>query len=96
MLGNRAGFFATLFPGTHERKWRRQLAAVLSQLIFKLFMGTYFSNHTFTCSMLYSPVMEWFDCDTEMLVTKRTWKYDIEEEETVCILGVKFFQHEDL
>ena len=40
-------------------------------------------------------VMEWFDCDTEMLVYKRTWKYDIEEEETVCILGVKFFQHED-
>ena len=43
-----------------------------------------------------APVMEWFDCDTEMLVTKRTWKYDTEEEETVCILGVKFFQHEDL
>ena len=43
-----------------------------------------------------APVMEWFDCDTEMLVYKRTWKYDIEEEETVCILGVKFFQHEDL
>ena len=40
--------------------------------------------------------MVWFDCDTEMLVTKRTWKYDTEEEETVCILGVKFFQHEDL
>ena len=37
-----------------------------------------------------APVMEWFDCDTEMLVNKRTWKYDIEEEETVCILGVKF------
>lgn len=42
------------------------------------------------------PVMEWFDSDTEMLVTKRTWKYDIEEEETVCILGVKFVHCEDL
>ena len=27
---------------------------------------------------------------------KRTWKYDIEEEETVCILGVKFIHYEDL
>ena len=43
-----------------------------------------------------APVMEWFDCDTEMLVNKRTWKYDIEEEETVCILGVKFIHYEDL
>ena len=57
MLGNRAGFFATLFPGTHERKWRRQIAAVLYQLVLRLFMDVYFSNHTFTCSMLYSPVM---------------------------------------
>ena len=32
----------------------------------------------------------------EMLVNKRTWKYDIEEEETVCILGVKFIHYEDL
>ena len=38
-----------------------------------------------------APVMVWFDCETEMLVTKRTWKYDIEEEETVCILGVNLF-----
>lgn len=43
-----------------------------------------------------APVMVWFDCETEMLVTKRTWKYDIEEEETVCILGVKFIHYEDL
>ena len=43
-----------------------------------------------------APVMVWFDCDTEMLVNKRTWKYDIEEEETVCILGVKFIHYEDL
>lgn len=43
-----------------------------------------------------APVMVWFDCDTEMLVTKRTWKYDIEEEETVCILSVKFMHCEDL
>ena len=42
------------------------------------------------------PVMEWFDNDTEMLVNKRTWKYDIEEEETVCILSVKFIHYEDL
>ena len=42
------------------------------------------------------PVMEWFDSDTEMLVNKRTWKYDIEEEETVCILSVKFIHCEDL
>ena len=41
------------------------------------------------------PVMEWFDNDTEMLVTKRTWEYDIEEEETVCILGVKFIRYEE-
>ena len=33
-----------------------------------------------------APVMVWFDYDTEMLVTKRTWKYDIEEEETVAYL----------
>lgn len=43
-----------------------------------------------------APVMVWFDCETEMLVTKRTWKYDIEEEETVCKLGVKFIHYEDL
>ncbi|MBT9917331.1 hypothetical protein GPL08_21595 [Bacteroides salyersiae] len=43
-----------------------------------------------------APVMVWFDCETEMLVNKRTWKYDIEEEETVCILGVKFIHYEDL
>ena len=43
-----------------------------------------------------APVMVWFDCETEMLVNKRTWKYDIEEEETVCILGVKFINYEDL
>ena len=43
-----------------------------------------------------APVMVWFDCETEMLVTKRTWKYDTEEEETVCILGVKFIHYEDL
>ena len=42
------------------------------------------------------PVMEWFDNDTEMLVNKRTWEYDIEEEETVCILSVKFIHCEDL
>ena len=41
----------------HERKWRRQTAAVLYQLVLRLFMDVYFSNHTFTCSMLYSPVM---------------------------------------
>ena len=33
---------------------------------------------------------------TVILVHKRTWKYDIEEEETVCILGVKFIHYEDL
>ena len=27
------------------------------QLVLRLFMDVYFSNHTFTCSMLYSPVM---------------------------------------
>ena len=43
-----------------------------------------------------APVMVWFDYDTEMLVNKRTWKYDIEEEETVCILSVKFIHCEDL
>ena len=31
-----------------------------------------------------------------MLVNKRTLKYDIEEEETVCILSVKFIHCEDL
>ena len=46
--------------------------------------------------VLATPVMVWFDCETEMLVNKRTWKYDIEEEETVCILGVKFIHYEDL
>ena len=51
------GFFATVFSGTHERKWRRQVAAVLYQLVLRLFMDVYFSNHTFTCSMLYSSVM---------------------------------------
>ena len=29
----------------------------LYQLVLRLFMDVYFSNHTFTCSMLYSPVM---------------------------------------
>ena len=42
-----------------------------------------------------APVMVWFDYDTEMLVTKRTWEYDIVEEETVCILGVKFIRYEE-
>ena len=35
----------------------RLLAAVLYQLVLRLFMDVYLSNHTFTCSMLYSPVM---------------------------------------
>ena len=39
--------------------------------------------------------MVWLDYDKEMLVTKRTWEYDIEEEETVCILGVKFIRYEE-
>lgn len=53
------GFFVTFFTRwqAHERKWRRQTAAVLYQLVLRLFMDVYFSNHTFTCSMLYSPVM---------------------------------------
>ena len=27
------------------------------QLVLRLFMGVHFANHTFTCSILYSPVM---------------------------------------
>ena len=54
-----SGFFFTFFTRwqAHGRKYRRQTAAVLYQLILRLFMDVYFSNHTFTCSMLYSPVM---------------------------------------
>ena len=32
-------------------------AAVSYQMISRLFMGACFSNHSFTCSKLYSPVM---------------------------------------
>ena len=37
--------------------WKKVTAAVLYQLVLRLFMDVYFSNHTFTCSMLYSPVI---------------------------------------
>ena len=59
MIGKTKGFFVTFFTRwqAHGRKYRRQAAAVLYQLVLRLFMDVYFSNHTFTCSMLYSPVM---------------------------------------
>lgn len=36
-----------------------------------------------------APVPVWFDYDNEMVVKKRTWKFD-SEEEMVCILKVIF------
>ena len=35
-----------------------------------------------------APVLEHFDFDTEMVVKKRTWKFDAEDEEMVCVLKV--------
>ena len=43
--------------GSEELGHCEMIAAVLYQLVLRLFMDVYFSNHTFTCSMLYSPVM---------------------------------------
>ena len=42
-----------------------------------------------------APVLEHFDFDTEMVVKKRTWKFDAEDEETVCVLKVTFLHHEE-
>lgn len=58
VIGKTEGFFVTFF----SRFWLTEesnggTAAVLYQLISRLFTGTFFSNHTFTCSKLYSPVM---------------------------------------
>lgn len=45
----------------HFRHLRKKVVAAflppLYQLILRLFIGTFFSNHTFPCSKLYSPVM---------------------------------------
>lgn len=41
-----------------------------------------------------SPALNYFDYDTEMVVKKRTWKFDSEDEEMVCILKVIFLLHE--
>ena len=42
-----------------------------------------------------APVLEHFDFDTEMVVKKRTWKFDAEDEEMVCVLKVTFLHHEE-
>ncbi|EXY28308.1 hypothetical protein M080_1237 [Bacteroides fragilis str. 3397 T10] len=42
-----------------------------------------------------APVLEWFDYDNEMVVKKRTWKFDAEDEEMVCVLKVSFLHHEE-
>lgn len=42
-----------------------------------------------------SPALNYFDYDTEMVVKKRTWKFDSEDEEMVCILKVIFLLHEE-
>lgn len=42
-----------------------------------------------------SPVLNYFDYDTEMVVKKRTWKFDSEDEEMVCILKVAFLCFEE-
>lgn len=42
-----------------------------------------------------SPVLNYFDYDTEMVVKKRTWKFDSEDEEMVCILNVAFLCFEE-
>ena len=41
-----------------------------------------------------SPALNYFDYDTGMVVQKRTWKFDSEDEEMVCILKVIFLLHE--
>ena len=41
-------------------------------------------------------VMEWLDWEREMVVNKGRWKYEMEEEERVWIVGVKFIEYEDL
>lgn len=40
-------------------------------------------------------VLEWFDYDNEMVVKKRTWKFDAEDAEMVCVLKVFFLHHEE-
>lgn len=42
-----------------------------------------------------SPALNHFDFDTEMVVKKRTWKFDSEDEEMVCILKVAFLCFEE-
>ena len=42
-----------------------------------------------------APVQEWFDYDNDMDVRKRTWKFDAEDEEMVCVLKVTFLHHEE-
>lgn len=42
-----------------------------------------------------APVLKWFDYDNEMVVKKRTWKFDSEDEEMVCILKVAFLCFEE-
>ena len=42
-----------------------------------------------------SPALNYFDYDTEMVVKKRTWKFDSEDEEMVCILKVAFLCFEE-
>lgn len=42
-----------------------------------------------------APVLECFDYDNEMVVKKRTWKFDAEDEEMVCVLKVSFLYHEE-
>ena len=42
-----------------------------------------------------SPALNHFDFDTEMVVKKRTWKFDSEDEEMTCILKVEFLCFEE-
>lgn len=42
-----------------------------------------------------TPALNYFDFDTEMVVKKRIWKFDAENEEMNCILKVTFLLHEE-
>ena len=48
-----------------------------------------------TFQLVSTPVLKWFDYDNEMVVKKRTWKFDSEDEEMVCILKVAFLCFEE-
>ena len=57
LLGNTVGFLWLLYFPALMKKVAAAFLPPLYQLILRLCMGIFFSNHTFTCSKLYSPVM---------------------------------------